>query len=66
MLTAFLKSPTCQRGRDFAIMLKPFADLGYLPEWRVINAAEYGEAQRRRRVFLFVYRNDSTMGQACE
>ncbi len=48
-----LKSPTSQRGRDFAIMLKSFADLGYSLEWRVINAAEYGEAQRRRRVFFF-------------
>ena len=54
-----LKSPTSQRGRDFAIMLKSFADLGYSLEWRVINAAEYGEAQRRRRVFFFVYRNDT-------
>jgi DNA (cytosine-5)-methyltransferase 1 len=26
-------------------------------EWRVINAAEYGFAQRRRRVFIFAYKN---------
>lgn len=57
-----LKSPTNQRGRDFAIMLRSFADLGYSLEWRVINAAEYGEAQRRRRVFFFVYRNDTGWG----
>ncbi len=48
-----LKSPTAQRGRDFAIMLKCLDDLGYDVEWRVINAAEYGHAQRRRRVFIF-------------
>lgn len=54
-----LKSPTKQRGRDFAIMLKAFNDLGYLVEWRVINAAQYGAAQRRRRVFFFVFRNDT-------
>ena len=35
-----VKSPAKQRGRDFAIMLKCLADLGYVVEWRVINAAE--------------------------
>ncbi|WP_035520119.1 DNA (cytosine-5-)-methyltransferase [Ligilactobacillus hayakitensis] len=58
-----LKSPSSQRGRDFAIMLKAFNDLGYSLEWRVINAAEYGEAQRRRRVFFYVYRNDTPWGK---
>ena len=53
-----LKSPTSQRGRDFAIMLAAFNQLGYSVEWRVINAAEYGRAQRRRRIFIYVYRND--------
>ena len=51
-----LKSPSKQRGRDFAIMLASFNELGYSVEWRVINAAEYGRSQRRRRVFFFVYR----------
>lgn len=54
-----LKSPASQRGRDFAVMLGSFNRLGYSVEWRVINAAEYGEAQRRRRTFFFVYRNDT-------
>lgn len=54
-----LKSPSKQRGRDFAIMLAAFNELGYSVEWRVINAAEYGRAQRRRRVFFYVYRNDT-------
>ncbi len=53
-----LKSPSSQRGRDFAVMLGTFRDLGYSVEWRVINAAEYGFAQRRRRVFIFAYKND--------
>ncbi len=48
-----LKSPSSQRGRDFGVMLKCFYDIGYDVEWRVINAAEYGEVQRRRRVFIF-------------
>jgi DNA (cytosine-5)-methyltransferase 1 len=48
-----LKSPGTQRGRDFAIILRSFADLGYNVEWRVINAADYGFPQKRRRVFIF-------------
>lgn len=58
-----LKAPSKQRGRDFAIMLTAFNNLGYSVEWRVINAAEYGRSQRRRRVFFFVYRNDTTFAQ---
>lgn len=54
-----LKSPAKQRGRDFAIMLRCFYDLGYAVEWRVINAADYGHPQRRRRIFIFAY-NKST------
>ena len=53
-----LKAPSKQRGRDFAIMLAAFNNLGYSVEWRVINAADYGRSQRRRRVFFFIYRND--------
>lgn len=58
-----LKSPSKQRGRDFAIMLSAFNSLGYSVEWRVINAADYGRAQRRRRVFFYVYRNDTHFAQ---
>jgi len=47
-----LKSPANQRGRDFAVMLACLSDLGYLVEWRVINAADYGFPQKRRRVFI--------------
>ncbi|MFT5736388.1 MAG: DNA (cytosine-5)-methyltransferase 1 [Maribacter sp.] len=50
-----LKSPSNQRGRDFAIILKSLDDLGYAVEWRVINAAEYGMPQRRRRIFFIGY-----------
>lgn len=48
-----LKSPTAQRGRDFAIVLSCLAQLGYEAVWRVINAADYGMPQRRRRVYIF-------------
>ena len=54
-----LKSPSKQRGRDFSIMLASFRDLNYTVEWRVVNAAEYGQAQRRRRIFIFAIRNDT-------
>ena len=54
-----IKSPAKQRGRDFAIILACFRDQGYTVEWRVINAADYGYQQRRRRVFIFAYK-DST------
>lgn len=55
-----LKSPSTQRGRDFGVMLACFNELGYSVEWRVINAAEYGFAQRRRRTFIFAYKNDTS------
>ena len=54
-----LKSPAKQRGRDFAVMLACFNDLGYSVEWRVINAAEYGFVQRRRRIFIYAFKNDT-------
>lgn len=54
-----LKSPASQRGRDFGIMLRTFSDLGYNVEWRVINAADYGCAQRRRRVFIFAWKKNT-------
>jgi DNA (cytosine-5)-methyltransferase 1 len=56
-----LKSPAKQRGRDFAIMLSSLSTLGYAVEWRVINAADYGMPQRRRRVFLLGYKNNSNI-----
>ena len=48
-----LKSPAKQRGRDFGIILACLSSLGYSIEWRVINAADYGFSQRRRRTFIF-------------
>ncbi len=48
-----LGSPAGQRGRDLAIMLASLSALGYAVEWRVINAADLGLPQRRKRVFLF-------------
>ena len=56
-----LKSPTKCRGRDFAIILASLAGLDYAVEWRVINSADYGFPQRRKRVFLMaVHRSTET------
>ncbi|MCR5393170.1 MAG: DNA (cytosine-5-)-methyltransferase [Olsenella sp.] len=52
-----LKSPAKQRGRDFAIILSCLASLGYSVEWRVVNSAEYGFPQRRKRVYILAERN---------
>ena len=51
-----LKSPAPQRGRDFAIILSCLASLGYAAEWRVVNSAEYGFPQRRKRVYILAVR----------
>lgn len=59
-----LKSPANQRGRDFAVMLASLNNLGYAVEWRVINAADYGMPQRRRRVFFIGYKNNTTSYKA--
>ena len=56
-----LKSPASQRGRDFAIMLASLSDLGYAVEWRVINAAEYGMPQRRRRVYIMGFKHGTKL-----
>lgn len=58
-----LKSPSTQRGRDFAIMLASLSDLGYCVEWRVINAADYGMPQRRRRVFILGYHSSTKLAK---
>lgn len=52
-----LKSPATQRGRDFAIILSCLNRLGYNVEWHVVNAAEYGMPQRRRRVYIYAEHN---------
>lgn len=54
-----LKSPTSQRGRDFAVMLATLGNAGYVVEWRVVNAADYGFPQRRIRVFIVATRKSA-------
>lgn len=61
-----LGSPAKQRGRDFAIILASLSDLGYIVEWRVINAADYGMPQRRRRTYIIGYRKGSVVANKIE
>ena len=61
-----LNSPATQRGRDFAIILASLADLGYVVEWRIINAADYGMPQRRRRTYIVGYLKNSVVAQKVE
>ena len=61
-----IKSPASQRGRDFAIILASLSDLGYAVEWRIINAADYGMPQRRRRTYIVAYNLFTPVGVECE
>ena len=61
-----LNSPATQRGRDFAIILASLADLGYIVEWRIINAADYGMPQRRRRTYIVGYQKESVVAKKIE
>ena len=58
-----LKSPASQRGRDFGVILFCLNELNYSVEWRVVNAATYGAGQKRKRTFIFAYRNDIKYGK---
>ncbi|MCL1834686.1 MAG: DNA (cytosine-5-)-methyltransferase [Oscillospiraceae bacterium] len=61
-----LKSPSSQRGRDFGVILRCLNDLGYAVEWRIINAAEYGYAQRRRRVYIVAFSSSTEIYRELE
>lgn len=50
-----LASPSTCRGRDFAVILASLEALGYAVEWRIVNAADYGYPQKRRRAFILAY-----------
>lgn len=58
-----LLSPAKQRGRDFAIILECLNEQGYIVEWRVINAADYGMPQKRRRTYICAYKKDSAVAK---
>ena len=58
-----INSPANNRGRDFAVILKGFQELGYAVEWRVVNAGEYGFPQKRRRIFILAYKLKTSQGK---
>ena len=59
-----INSPSKARGRDFAIILECLNSNGYIAEWRIINAAEYGMPQKRRRTYILAYRKDKKIGRS--
>jgi DNA (cytosine-5)-methyltransferase 1 len=59
-------SPAKQRGRDFAIILQSLSDLGYIVEWRIINAADYGMPQRRRRTYILAYKKNTVIANSIQ
>ena len=59
-----INSPANNRGRDFAVILKGFQELGYAVEWRVVNAGEYGFPQKRRRIFILAYKLKTSQGKS--
>lgn len=61
-----INSPATQRGRDFAIILASLSDLGYTVEWRIINAADYGMPQRRRRTYIVGYKKGCVVEKQIE
>jgi len=58
-----LGSPANQKGRDMALILASLQKLGYVVEWRVINAADYGMPQRRRRIYILGYHENSNISK---
>lgn len=59
-----IKSPAKQRGRDLATILSCLNSMGYAVEWRVVNAADYGFPQRRRRIFIFAAQTGTDLARS--
>ena len=47
-----LNSPARHRGLNFTVILGDLIEMGYVVEWRVINAADYGFPQKEEGVYL--------------
>jgi len=45
------------KGNHFATILSELSGIGYLVEWRLINACDIGLPQNRQRVFIVGYKN---------
>lgn len=47
-------------GKTIETMVDVFEDMGYKVEWKVLNAWDYGVAEKRQRVVIIGIRNDLT------
>jgi DNA (cytosine-5)-methyltransferase 1 len=54
LLTA--KDEKGHKGKVFERLLFELEELGYVPKWKVVNAADYGVPQLRKRVFIVATR----------
>lgn len=46
------------KGRTFDTILESFKEIGYNPEWDVLNSKFYDTPQNRERVYIVAFRND--------
>lgn len=49
---------THDKGRTLQTMINVFEELGYSVQWKVLNAWDYGVAEKRQRVVIIGTRND--------
>ena len=48
------------KGRTLKRIMEILAELGYKADWRILNALDYGLAQKRERTFIVGFKNHST------
>ena len=51
------------KGQTFKVILTKFSELGYSFEWMVLNSANFGVPQQRRRVFIVGYSRSECAGR---
>lgn len=54
------------KGRTYQTILKIFADCGYTVQWKVLNAWDHGNAQKRERLITIGIRNDLANSMAIQ
>ncbi|MDQ6961813.1 MAG: DNA cytosine methyltransferase [Mariprofundaceae bacterium] len=54
-----------EKGAHFARILKSLSDLGYLVEWRLLNAVHFGLPQNRERIVIIGHRNSPFNAYLC-